>query len=260
MDFGMPTLLELDTLEDNIALCKELGLKFVEINCNVPEFQIENMDPEALIHLRESTGIYFTFHLDEYLSVTDPNMKISEAYIQSVINSIEFAKKAQIPNLTMHFINGVVFTLPHKKIYVYEKYSEYYLERLRVFRDRVTEAIGDSPVKLCIENVTGFETYMKQGIEMLLESNAFGLTYDNGHNHRYHHTDQAFLEQHADRINHMHLHDCIGLNDHQALGTGDLDMKKEIEFVEGKAKRVVIEVKTVEGLRKSMNSDLMPKQ
>ena len=260
MDFGMPTLLELDTLEENIALCKELGLKFVEINCNVPEFQVENMDPEALLRLRKSSGIYFTFHLDEYLSVTDPNMKISEAYIQSVINSIEFAKQAQIPNLTMHFINGVVFTLPHKKVYVYEKYSEYYLDRLRVFRDRVTEAIGDSPVRLCIENVTGFETYMKQGIEMLLESKAFGLTYDCGHNHRYHHTDQAFLEQHADRINHMHLHDCIGLNDHQALGTGDLDLKKEIAFVEGKAKRVVIEVKTVEGLRKSVNASLVPKQ
>jgi sugar phosphate isomerase/epimerase len=257
MDFGMPTLLELNTLEENIALCKELGLKFVEINCNVPEFQVEKMDPETLMNFSASTGIYFTFHLDEYLSITDPNMKISEAYIQSVINSIEFAKKARIPNLTMHFINGVVFTLPHKKVYVYEKYSEYYLERLRVFRDRVTQAIGDAPVKLCIENVTGFETYMKDGIEMLLESKAFGLTYDCGHNHRYHHTDQAFLEKYADRINHMHLHDCIGLNDHQALGTGDLDLRKELTFVDGKAKGVVIEVKTVEGLRKSMNSSLV---
>jgi len=257
MEFGMPTLLELDTLEDNIALCKELGLKFVEINCNVPEFQVENMDPEALLRLTQTTGIHFTFHLDEYLSVTDPNKKISEAYIQSVVNSIEFAKKAHIYNLTMHFINGVVFTLPHKKVYVYEKYSEYYLERLRVFRDRVSEAIGDSPVKLCIENVTGFETYMRQGIEMLLESPVFGLTYDCGHNHRYHHIDQEFLDKHADRINHMHLHDCIGMNDHQALGTGDLDLKKELAFVDGKAKRVVIEVKTVEGLRKSMNSNVI---
>ena len=257
MDFGMPTLLELDTLEDNVALCKELGLKFVEINCNVPEFQVENMDPEKLLELSRTSGVYFTFHLDEYLSVTDPNMKISEAYIQSVINSIEFAKKAKIPNLTMHFINGVVFTLPHKKVYVYEKYSDYYLARLRVFRDRVSEAIGDADVKLCIENVTGFETYMKQGIEMLLESSAFGLTYDCGHNHRYHQVDHAFLGLHQDRINHMHLHDCIGLNDHQALETGDLDLRKELEFVDGKAKRVVIEVKTVEGLRNSVRSELI---
>jgi sugar phosphate isomerase/epimerase len=258
MDFGMPTLLELDTLEENIVLCKQLGLKFIEINCNVPEFQVENMNPEELLDLSKSTGIYFTFHLDEYLSITDPNMKISEAYIQSVVNSIEFAKKAHIPNLTMHFINGVVFTLPHKKVYVYEKYSDYYLERLRVFRDRVTQAVGDSPVKLCIENVTGFETYMTQGIEMLLESDAFGLTYDCGHNHRYHQVDQAFMNQHRKRINHMHLHDCIGVKDHQALGTGELYLRNEIAFVEGFAKRVVIEVKTVEGLRKSLESGLIP--
>ncbi len=258
MDFGMPTLLEINTLEDNVALCKELGLKFVEINCNVPEFQVENMDANRLLKLTEDTGIYFTFHLDEYLSVTDPNMKISEAYIQSVINSIEFAKKANIPNLTMHFLNGVVFTLPHKKVYVYEKYSEYYIERLRVFRDRVTKAVGNAPVKLCIENVVGFEGYMKDGIDMLLESDAFGLTYDCGHNHRYHNVDQEYISKHAEKINHMHLHDCIGLNDHQALGVGDLDLRKELAFVEGKAKRVVIEVKTVDGLRKSVASGIIP--
>ncbi|GAU78484.1 hypothetical protein [Fusibacter sp. 3D3] len=31
---GMPTLIELDTLEDNVKLCKSLGLDFVEINMN----------------------------------------------------------------------------------------------------------------------------------------------------------------------------------------------------------------------------------
>lgn len=30
LEFGMPTLIENRTLEDNIYLCKELGLSFVE--------------------------------------------------------------------------------------------------------------------------------------------------------------------------------------------------------------------------------------
>ena len=34
MDFGMPTLIENKTLEENIALCKELGLQFIELNMN----------------------------------------------------------------------------------------------------------------------------------------------------------------------------------------------------------------------------------
>ncbi len=32
--FGMPTLIENRTLEDNIALCKELGLSFIELKKN----------------------------------------------------------------------------------------------------------------------------------------------------------------------------------------------------------------------------------
>ncbi|HAV90015.1 MAG TPA: sugar phosphate isomerase/epimerase, partial [Eubacterium sp.] len=34
MQFGMPTLIENRTLEDNVNLCKELGLKFIELNMN----------------------------------------------------------------------------------------------------------------------------------------------------------------------------------------------------------------------------------
>ena len=34
LEFGMPTLIENKTLEDNIALCKQLGLSFIELNSN----------------------------------------------------------------------------------------------------------------------------------------------------------------------------------------------------------------------------------
>ena len=44
LEFGMPTLIENSTLEDNIALCKELGLSFVELNMNFPEYQIDKME------------------------------------------------------------------------------------------------------------------------------------------------------------------------------------------------------------------------
>ena len=31
MDFGMPVLIENKNIQDNIALCKDLGLSFIEI-------------------------------------------------------------------------------------------------------------------------------------------------------------------------------------------------------------------------------------
>lgn len=254
MHYGMPSLLELDDLKANVALAQNLGLDFVEINCNVPEFQIDRLNSDVLLELTKSTGIHFTFHLDEMMSITDPNKTISDAYIDSVLSSIRFAKKANIESLTLHLINGVVFTLPHKKIYVYEKYKDYYLKRLIYFRDCVTKTIGESKISLNIENVAGFEPYMKEGIEHLLQSPVFGLTYDCGHNQRYHQIDWDFLQTHVDRIRHMHAHDCQGQKDHLPFGEGSLDIPFEINFATQSATKVVLEVKTAEALSRTVQT------
>ena len=72
MQFGMPTLIENKTLEENIALCKELGLNFIELNMNFPEYQTDRLEDTAkLIALAEEADIYYTIHLDENLNIAD---------------------------------------------------------------------------------------------------------------------------------------------------------------------------------------------
>ena len=44
MQFGMPTLIEIKSLEACAALCRELGLAFVELNMNLPEYQADKLD------------------------------------------------------------------------------------------------------------------------------------------------------------------------------------------------------------------------
>ena len=44
MDFGMPALIELPALEDCAKLCRELGLQFVELNMNLPQYQTDRID------------------------------------------------------------------------------------------------------------------------------------------------------------------------------------------------------------------------
>lgn len=44
MQYGMPTLIENRTLSENISLCKELGLNFIELNMNFPEYQIDKLE------------------------------------------------------------------------------------------------------------------------------------------------------------------------------------------------------------------------
>ena len=60
MQFGMPTLIENRTLKDNIDLCKRLGLQFIELNMNFPEFQVNKLEQiDTLIRAAEYAGIFW---------------------------------------------------------------------------------------------------------------------------------------------------------------------------------------------------------
>ena len=88
MDLGMPTLIELPEVEDCAALCAELGLQFVELNMNMPQFQTDSLEESRLAKLSEKYGIYYTIHLDENLNVSDFNPLVAEAYLHTVQETI----------------------------------------------------------------------------------------------------------------------------------------------------------------------------
>ena len=44
IDFGMPTLIETKTLEECVPLCHALGLQFIELNMNLPQYQLDKLD------------------------------------------------------------------------------------------------------------------------------------------------------------------------------------------------------------------------
>ena len=70
----MPTLIENKTLLDNALLCQSLGLKFIELNMNFPEYQVNMLEQtEYLTDIAKQTGIYYTIHLDENLNIADFN-------------------------------------------------------------------------------------------------------------------------------------------------------------------------------------------
>ena len=51
----------------------------------------------------------------------------------------------------------------------------------------------------------------------------------------------------------MHMHDALGGKNHLALGMGELDLEKYCALAEEHNCRIVLETKTVEGLRQSVN-------
>lgn len=251
MNYGMPTLIELPEIEDCGALCRDLGLQFIEFNMNLPQYQPDTIDEKRLVRVMKEYGLFYTIHLDENMNVADFNPYVVEGYFRTVRETIELAKRLGIPVLNMHLSRGVHFTLPDRKVFLFDKFREDYLRGIRAFRDMCTEAIGDAPIKVCSENYTGYTEFQKEAISALLESPVFGLTLDVGHNHCTDYMDEPVVLANESRLHHFHMHDVQGKKDHQALGTGDVDLHKYFDLAQKNHCTVLLETKTIAGLRAS---------
>lgn len=253
MIFGMPTLIELDSLDETAKLCSELGLDFVELNMNLPQYQTEKLiDADYFKAIAEKYNIYYTIHLDENLNVCDFNNKVSMAYIDTVRETINIAKMLNVPILNMHMNPGVHFTLPDRKVRLFEKYNDFYMGSLKNFRRMCEEEIGDSNIKISIENTDGFKKYEQEGILYLLESDVFTLTWDIGHLNSCGNADLDFILDNENQLEHFHIHDSIGPKNHMTLGTGELDLNGRLAVAERNGCRCVIETKTVDALKDSV--------
>ena len=251
MLFGMPTLIELDAVEACATLCKELGLHFVELNMNLPQYQLNRIDVPYFKEIAEKYSIFYTIHLDENLDVSDFNPYIADGYRRTVMETVALAKELEVPVLNMHLSKGVYFTLPEQKVYLFEQYRALYLKSIEEFIDLCQAAIGSSKIKICVENCDGFRDFQKEALDILLESPVFGLTYDIGHDHGCGGVDAYYILARRDKLCHMHMHDAVGKKNHMALGTGEMDIGKSLTLVAEQNCRVVLETKTVEGLKKS---------
>lgn len=240
---GMPTLIETSTLEESAKLCAELGLDFIELNMNLPQYQIPKIDIAYFKSIADKYGIYYTIHLDENLNISDFNPYDAEAYQNTVLDTIGIAKQLDIKVLNMHMAKGVYFTLPERKVLLFSEYKEQYLKSLVDFRNMCENAIGDADIKICIENCDGYEDFQKEAIELLLESKVFALTFDVGHNYGIGGTDEDFIMKHKSRLHHIHLHDAKGRKNHLALSTGEMNIEKYISLANEHNCRVVLETK-----------------
>lgn len=253
MDFGMPVLIEKSTLEENVALCKELGLDFVEINMSFPEYQIEKLENiEKLKKIKEEAGIYYTIHLDENLNVADFNQSVASAYVETVRRTIRVAKELDIPNLNMHMHHGIYCTLPTQKVQLFEAYFDDYTNGFERYRQMCEAEIADSNIKICIENTDGYSECERNMIQSLLDSKVFGLTWDIGHSNCAKNVDEPFLMKNESKLNHFHIHDALGKQDHMLLGTGEVDLKQRLDLAKKWNCRCVIETKTADALRNSV--------
>ena len=266
MQFGMPTLIENRTLRENAELCARLGLQFIELNMNFPEYQIDSLEQtDALIRSAEQAEIYYTVHLDECLNIADFNPLVTDAYLETVRRAIRVAEKLlplrdrygdrrQPLTLNMHMNHGIHMTLPDRKEQMFDRNFDAYMASFARFRSRCEDWIADSDIRIVVENTDGFFGYEKQAIEYLLQSPVFGLTWDIGHSKEVGERDVPFIAAHQDRLIHFHIHDGSERPpaSHLALGDGEIDLAARLTLAADRRARCVLETKTVDALTRSV--------
>ena len=266
MQFGMPTLIENRTLEENATLCEALGLRFIELNMNFPEYQVDRLErTEELTRIAEQHRLYYTIHLDENLNIADFNPLVTQAYLETVRRTI-LAAKVLLPlrdrygdptqplTLNMHMHHGIYITLPDRKVQMYERDYETYMQSFAVFRTLCEEWIGSSDIRIVVENTDGFRAYEQKAIAYLLQSPKFGLTWDIGHSKAIHEEDVPFLMAYRERLIHFHIHDGTETppRNHLPLGNGEIDLRARLQLAEEHSARCVLETKTIAALKQSV--------
>lgn len=252
MDFGMPYLLEMHSIEECCALAKELGLSFVELNANFPDCEIERLDPAALHRLSQKYNLYFTLHIEEECDPFTFNGAVRSAWLKSVRRALDIASALRMPIVNMHFPRGVYITLPDRKVFLYEKYDTEFDWALQAFCAMCEEALAGTSTRIAIENTNGWKPYEQRAIEYLLESQVFGLTLDIGHSHGVGDVDEPFFRTHDERLIHMHGHDGAGKKNHLTLGDGEINLQERFAWAKRRDARIVLETKTIQALRTSV--------
>ena len=253
MHYGISTLIEFDSIEKSAEFANRLGLSFVEISMDLFSNQLHLLDRDELIKIKEKYGVFFTLHLSAFLNISEYNLLVRNAWLESVKQTIYFAKATDIKIINMHLNKSDYFTLPEGKVYLYEKYEDDYLKSIRDFVKLCEDEIGDSKITITIENTGGFASYHKKALKILLESEVFGLCYDLGHDYKCEKPDEEFYFNNKEKLYHIHFHDSTKDSDHLPLGEGENNLRKYLYLANELSCTVVLEIKTKEGIEKSVN-------
>lgn len=242
----MPILVEFHSLEENIELYHKLNLDFIELNLDIPYCFLENINRKLLINNN------FTIHLSEKVDIGELNNSLRNFYLDEIEKIVSFGTKVNIFRYNLHLNPGIHFSLPDKKIFIYEEYLDNYLEAYRKSCERLSYIANKYNVTILFENVK-VESYTLKAINVIANYNNLFFTLDLGHNIKHENIAKQEFMKYDNKIKHIHLHDFNGTKDHQELFTGLLNIKDELDFCIKNNLDVVIEVKRKEELINSVN-------
>jgi len=242
MIYGMPSLVEFKSIEDNVTFAKKNNLKFIELNMDLP-YCTNIKENELQIY-----DIDFTMHISEKINVAELNDNLRVAYLNEAIRQIELGVKNNIKKFNIHIDSGVYFTLPDGKFFLNERYQDIYQKNIEKSCKVLNEIAKKYNISINFEN-TKIQKFTPLAVNIISNYKYLGFTLDIGHNEK--NKNKAFeLFNKTNKIRHIHLHDYDGNSDHLTLGKGIIDFKKYKNILE--ENYIVIEVKQSNELLESI--------
>lgn len=243
MKYGMPTLVEFNSILENYKFAKKHNLDFIELNMDLPYCQ--NLKKDSL----SKFDIEFTMHVSETIDIASLNDHIRKNNLKEAIRQIKIGINNDIKKFTLHINSGVYFTLPDGKFFLNEKYNDIYVKNLAKSCQVLNKFAKDNNIEINFEN-TNIHSFTKEAINIIFKYEYLGFTLDIGHNEK--NSGKAFpLLNVTNKIKHIHLHDYDGKKDHLPIGSGIIDFSKYIDNL--KVNYVVIEIKQTNELIESIN-------
>ena len=249
MKLGMPQLFEYENLEDNFKLAKKLGLDFIELNLNFASGRtaLENkivLDLVNKYHIEVTLHFYDEGDLGSYDEVVKAYLILLDKYAS--------LGEGFVKQINIHLIPGPVVTISGIKHYVYEKEYDVYIKRL-IRNLKEAEAVCHKyDMKMVIENTDNTPSYQRRTY-LDLNKEGFRFTYDIGHDYLSNDILLGLLKEVSLPFDEFHIHDAKNRSTcHLALKEGTLDISKYKSLAENNNAYVVLEVKQVSDLVKSV--------
>lgn len=238
----MPTLIEFNSILDNVNFAKNNNLRFIELNMDLP-YCLNIKEGELLNYDME-----FTMHISEKINVAELNDNLRKLYLNEAIRQIELGISNNIKKFNIHIDSGVYFTMPDGKFFLNEKYQDIYEANLNKSCKLLNDIAKEYNIKINFEN-TKIQKFTGVAIKIINNYKNLGFTLDIGHNEK--NKNKAFpLLNETNKIRHIHLHDFDGNNDHLTIGKGIIDFTKYHNVL--KDNYIVIEVKQAFELEESI--------
>lgn len=243
---GMPTLFELNSIEENIDIAKYLGFDFLEINAN-----LLYCTPSAVLKktLTSNPFDYSLHYYDEFDFATKNDIKASNI-LREISSTCAILKDTSISKMIFHIYTGPQVTIENEKVSVYKNDSDYTLRAFHMLSE-MRRILAENGFELLLEN-TSIEKFMEPLYAELIKHD-FLFVWDVGHDKRYNNQFKNIVDKYKPKIAHMHLHDVLNKQDHRLLYSGIIDVEFYKNYAMTNDIPVVIEVKEFLSLSESIS-------